>query len=151
MYCPNCNNQMNNRGNHYVCPYCGTRMGNPQMHRHPQQHGHQQNHQYAPQQEPPISGGARFGWGLLGFLIPLVGFILFLAWKKDYRKKAKSAGIGALIGFILHIIIVILVVVVTLAFIEGLLDALFGAFGGGGEQSTANFVLNTLPSLLRLM
>lgn len=51
--------------------------------------------------------GNGFGWGVLGFFIPLVGLILFLVWKKDYPKKAKGAGIGALIGFVLNLITVI--------------------------------------------
>ena len=41
------------------------------------------------------------GFAILSFFIPLVGLILFLVWKKDMPIKAKSCGIGALIGFIL--------------------------------------------------
>ena len=41
------------------------------------------------------------GWGILGFLLPLVGFILWLVWKDEYPKKAKSVGIGALVSVIL--------------------------------------------------
>ena len=48
--------------------------------------------------------GSKFGWGLLGFFIPLVGFILFLVWRKEKKKAAKASGIGALIGFLLGII-----------------------------------------------
>ena len=43
--------------------------------------------------------GSKFGWGVLGFFIPLVGLILFLVWKNDKKKAAKASGIGALIGF----------------------------------------------------
>jgi len=39
-----------------------------------------------------------FGWGFLGFCLPLVGLILYLVWKSDRPKNARSAGIGALIG-----------------------------------------------------
>lgn len=46
-----------------------------------------------------------FGWGLLGFFFPIVGLILFLVWKGDYPRKAKSCGIGALVGFIFNIIV----------------------------------------------
>ena len=35
------------------------------------------------------------GWGILGFVIPILGAILFLFWKND---AAKAAGIGALIS-----------------------------------------------------
>lgn len=39
-----------------------------------------------------------FGWGLLGFCIPLVGLILYLVWKDEKPKTAKAAGLGALIS-----------------------------------------------------
>ncbi len=39
-----------------------------------------------------------FGWGLLGFCIPLAGLILFLVWNGERPKTAKSAGLGALIS-----------------------------------------------------
>ena len=51
--------------------------------------------------------GNGFGWGVLGFFFPIVGLILFLVWKNNLPKRAKGAGIGALIGFILNIIMVI--------------------------------------------
>ena len=43
------------------------------------------------------------GFGILGFLFPLVGLILYLVWKDDYPKKAYAAGSGALWGFILAV------------------------------------------------
>ena len=39
------------------------------------------------------------GLAVLGFLIPLVGLILYLVNKDTFPKKAHSAGKGALIGF----------------------------------------------------
>jgi hypothetical protein len=44
------------------------------------------------------------GFGILSFFIPLVGLILFLVWHKEKPRKAKSAGIGALIGMVANII-----------------------------------------------
>jgi uncharacterized membrane protein YvbJ len=43
---------------------------------------------------------ANFGWGCLGFFIPLIGFILYLVWLSDPNKKeaGKAAGLGALIS-----------------------------------------------------
>ena len=55
--------------------------------------------------------GSKFGWGVLGFFIPLVGLILFLVWMKDKKKASKAAGIGALIGFIFSIISTVLLVI----------------------------------------
>lgn len=43
------------------------------------------------------------GWGILGFFIPIVGFILWLMWKDKMPKKAKKLGIGALIGVCLSV------------------------------------------------
>ena len=55
--------------------------------------------------------GSKFGWGILGFFIPLVGFILFLAWRKDRRKASTASGIGALVGFLLGIIATVVSVI----------------------------------------
>ncbi len=44
------------------------------------------------------------GFGILGFLFPLIGLILYLVWKDTTPLKAKSCGKGALIGFIFSII-----------------------------------------------
>lgn len=52
--------------------------------------------------------GSSFGWGVLGFFIPIVGLILFLVWMKTKTKASKAAGIGALIGGILEIISIVL-------------------------------------------
>jgi hypothetical protein len=54
-----------------------------------------------PQQTQPSSGSG-FGWAVLGFFIPLVGLILFCVWrgKPESKKKAKAAGIGAIVGFV---------------------------------------------------
>jgi flagellar FliL protein len=40
------------------------------------------------------------GFAVLSFFLPLVGFILWLVWNNSSPKKAKSCGIGALIGII---------------------------------------------------
>ena len=44
--------------------------------------------------------------GAVGFFIPIVGLILFLVWKNEMPVRAKSAGIGALIGVIVEIVFV---------------------------------------------
>ena len=49
-----------------------------------------------------------FGWGLLGFLIPLVGLILYVVWESKRPLRAKSVGKGALIRFILNVIVNVL-------------------------------------------
>lgn len=54
----------------------------------------------------PDNGG--FGWGLLGFCIPLVGLILFLVWKDTKPKTSKVAGKGALISVIFWVVVYVL-------------------------------------------
>ncbi len=50
---------------------------------------------------PVIEDKANLGFAILGFLIPLVGLILYLIYDgKNQPKKAKSAGKGALVGVI---------------------------------------------------
>ena len=44
---------------------------------------------------PADSSFAR--WVVLGFLIPMVGLILFLIYHKDKPMRAKSSGVGALL------------------------------------------------------
>lgn len=48
-----------------------------------------------------------FGWGILGFFIPVAGLILYLIWKQERPKASKAAGLGALICLILNIAILI--------------------------------------------
>lgn len=38
-----------------------------------------------------------FGWGLFGFFMPLCGFILYIAWRRDLPRRARSVGKGAFI------------------------------------------------------
>lgn len=81
------------------CPHCGE----------------QQNPQNT---QPVVVDNGGFGWGLLGFCIPIVGLILFLVWKDTKPITAKAAGIGALVYVIL------IVVIYLLAFVFGIAGAL---------------------------
>lgn len=84
-YCKNCGAQIDDKA--AVCVHCGVAVNNT---------GAQQ----------PDNGG--FGWGLLGFCIPIVGLILFLVWKDTKPKTAKAAGKGALISVIFWIVVYVL-------------------------------------------
>lgn len=59
-----------------------------------------------------VTDNGGFGWGLLGFCIPIVGLILFLVWKGDKPKTAKAAGMGALISVIIGVVLYVLMFVV---------------------------------------
>ncbi len=53
---------------------------------------------------PAVVDNGGFGWGLLGFCIPLVGLILFLVWKDTKPLTSKAAGMGALISVIISVV-----------------------------------------------
>lgn len=57
-----------------------------------------------------------FGWGLLGFCIPVAGLILYLVCKDGAPLKAMSAGKGALIGFIAAIVLYIIYAIIAAIF-----------------------------------
>lgn len=80
MFCRNCGAQIDD--NVVICPKCGVSQV-----------------QILQKKTPPDKGG--FGWGLLGFCIPIVGLILFIVWKDLKPLTAKAAGIGALISVII--------------------------------------------------
>ena len=75
---------------------------------------------YPPPYEPRTNPDDRpsFGWGLLGFFIPLAGLILYLVWRTDYPRRAKSVGKGALVSVILYAVIVVLYVILGIALIS---------------------------------
>ena len=56
---------------------------------------------------PAVVDKGGFGWGLLGWCVPIVGLILFLVWKDTKPKTSKAAGIGALVSVILAVVIYI--------------------------------------------
>lgn len=67
----------------------------------------------ATQSQQTDSEGSTVGWGILGFFIPIVGFILWLIWKDEHPARAKSAGIGCLVSICLGVVCVILYVVLV--------------------------------------
>lgn len=83
-YCKKCGAQIDDMA--VICPKCGV-----------------------PQKDTPeVVDNGGFGWGLLGFCIPLVGLILFLVWKDTKPKTGRAAGKGALISVIVWIVLYIL-------------------------------------------
>ena len=59
---------------------------------------------YAQPVQQPVNDSGSIGWGILGFIIPIVGLVLFLVWKNTKPKCAKVAGIGALISVCINIV-----------------------------------------------
>lgn len=87
----------------------------------------------APQGNKSEDSGSA-GWGVLGFLIPIVGFILWLVWKDDKPKCAKAAGIGCLVSVCISVATVILYVVLIVGIV---------GIAGGFDESIQS-VLNLL-------
>lgn len=110
MYCPNCRNEMTDNGTENVCSYCGTRLSKDSINSGGAPYVNNAGQNQAPAQRDE---GSTAGWGVLGFFFPMIGFILWLVWKGDYPKRAKSAGKGALISIIVSVSIGVLVAIIT--------------------------------------
>lgn len=109
MFCSHCGSEL--PAGAASCPSCGAVPEQPV-----QQVNYEQQTQYSydnnPQpypnpSEPQVYDSGSIGWGILGFLIPLAGLILFLVWKNSKPRCAKVAGIGALISFCLALVNII--------------------------------------------
>ena len=88
MYCRNCGAEIDDKA--VICPKCVVAQNDVQT-------------------AGADNGG--FGWGLLGFCIPLVGLILFLVWKDTKPKTSKAAGKGALISVIVSAVLYVILVI----------------------------------------
>ena len=53
----------------------------------------------------PVQEKGSFGWAVLGFFIPIVGWILYFCWKNTKPGNAKMAGIGGIVGFLFNLIV----------------------------------------------
>jgi len=96
-YCANCGSEVSQFAAN--CPSCGA----------------PQSNQTNVRRQQPDTGG--FGWGLLGFCIPIAGLILFLVWNADRPRTAKAAGLGALISVIVGVVFYIIYFVIIFAMI----------------------------------
>ena len=131
MYCRNCGQELNE--NDRVCPACGTPVvknesvneeqntasekataqGAPHTGQRTYEYNadktaSQSTYNYSGADYQPSSDTGSAGWGILGCCLPLIGLILFLVWKEDKPRSAKSAGIGAIIGVVLCVVSILL-------------------------------------------
>lgn len=55
-------------------------------------------------------GGLGVGWGILAFLIPVAGWIMYFCWKDDAPRKASQASslawVSFAIGFVLNLLLI---------------------------------------------
>lgn len=101
MYCKNCGRSVDDTSSY--CNNCGARIDNK-----PNADVSEDN--------------SNLGFAILGFFIPIVGFILFLIYEEKKPKRAKSAGKGALIGFITKIVLAIILVILYVVFATSLFN-----------------------------
>jgi len=71
----------------------------------------------------PVDTEGSFGFALLGFLVPVVGLILYVIWYRDRPGPAKSAGKGAIAGVITSVIIGIIYFIAIAAITKSALGA----------------------------
>ena len=107
-YCTHCGKEIDSQA--VVCPYCG----------------HSVNSNTGDNRV--VSDTNSFGYGLLGFLIPIVGLILFCTMRKDTPLKAKSAGIGALVSAIIYVVGLIIGVAIYFSTIFGVMNETANAY-----------------------
>ena len=106
MFCKNCGKEIDDQA--YVCPHCGVKTGKNDV------------------SPADADSGSKAGWGILSFLIPLVGLILFLMWKQERPKTAKVCGICALVAVIVEVVVGIIYGVVIGSVIGGIYGSLYG-------------------------
>lgn len=71
-------------------------------------------------QSEPSQDASSVGLGILCFFFPVVGLVLFLVWRENLPKRAKSCGIGALIGAGVGALLTIIYFVAVIALIVAL-------------------------------
>lgn len=114
MICQNCGTVVNDASARF-CPNCGAPLTAQGTEPDYTNGGYQQppyyQQPYYQQPAPEDRGGCL--WGGLGFLIPIVGLILYLVWRTERPNTAKACGIGALVGVIIEVVLSISVVVLS--------------------------------------
>ena len=95
VYCRNCGAQIHETA--VKCPKCGAEQQAALV------------YQATPvnQAVPVKKESGSFGWLVLGFLVPVMGLLLFLLWHDSEPKNARMAGLGALISTILSVVAVL--------------------------------------------
>ena len=100
-FCSNCGGKL--EGDEKHCPYCGTNLSEnytaPAVNTNINNNNTNANmNMNMNTQQTTVSDSGGFGWGVLGFFLPLVGLILYLVWKNEKPKTALMVGKGALIS-----------------------------------------------------
>ena len=101
MYCKHCGSKL--RPEYIFCSHCGARR------------------ELLAQKPADDKTG---GFWLLGFLVPVVGLILYALMQDERPARAKAAGVGALVGGIIGVVSVILIFVLYFVLIGAMIFSL---------------------------
>ena len=107
MFCGNCGTELKNG----KCPKCDKKVT-----------------KVTKVEEPKEERVNSFGWGVLGFFVPIVGLVLFFVFMNRKKGISKAAGIGALIGFVKNIIVFILCYVLSFYSMFSVIDYINNSF-----------------------
>lgn len=101
MYCSRCGREIDDKA--LTCPYCGTKTMN-------------NLNTFITNDQPS------FGYAFISFIIPIVGFILYLIYRDERPKRAKSALKGAAAGIVVEILICISVILFAFFYANSIYD-----------------------------
>ncbi len=107
MFCKKCGKEV--ADDTRFCPFCGTQLSGEETEKPVVDPTPRVVENETKVKSNDDSGSA--GWGVLGFFFPIVGFILWLVWKKEKPNSSRAAGIGTLVSVILSVILFILWIV----------------------------------------
>lgn len=93
MYCEKCKREFDE--NQGICPYCSENNIEVTLEK---DSDYVRIDEDEDEDENVHEEGSGIGWGILSFIIPLVGIILFFAWMNYKPKASKAAIIGAILG-----------------------------------------------------
>ena len=83
-YCRNCGSSIDDEAQ--FCPLCGGRQSGART-------------------ERSVDDDDSIVWGILGFLLPLIGFILWIIWREEKPKRARTVAIGIMLFIIVSTVI----------------------------------------------
>lgn len=130
MYCKHCGKFMNENSSY--CTYCGTRLTD--------------------NEDDLYNDHFNWGFAILGFLIPILGLILFIIYEKKNPKKASAAIKGVLAKIITKIVIFIILIILyatsTFSLFNTIMDKTVSDLpvitNSDTEETSDNFVGDTI-------
>lgn len=102
MYCKNCGHEV--RDDDTFCLNCGAEIDKTPVNYTPANDNKHHTTINVDNPNPLV--------GILCFLMPILGLILFIVWKKEKPKCSKQAGIIALVSTILSVVSIVFIIVI---------------------------------------